>query len=229
MKDKNIMLCLSLLDKYNVEGNKFHYNKGEKDITTPLGIYKGVNETAEVFKVVDKWYNKLTGKVTNSKDYTSEDIKILNTEYGKKEEFYTEVMESSVEFYKRYFGKIDLDKFNSYLLYPFFNIYVNSRKVAVKAMQMTYCNVFDKEEDKKTCDGIYGPTTDRFINTVNETMNASDDTYKNKYITSIFLKNVLRCYIDMCTDNGRDDAQLPNLRGWTNRVNNIYKHLFNSL
>ena len=214
--------CLLKLDKYNVEGGKFHKNKGEKDITTPLGIYRGANDI-ELFDYIEEWFKTKKGlsSIKKTSDFTQDDINFLNTEYNKKGDFYDKVMEDSTTFYNKYLGKIDISSFASVLRYPFFNIFVNSKKVAIKAIQMSYCDKNNKNRDKKLCDGIYGPTTEKMIKEYNGDMNATNSLF----YTSIFLKNVMICYVEMCTDNGRDDAQLPFLKGWTNRVDAIYKDL----
>lgn len=225
MSNYIIKECLTKLDKYNVEGGKFHKNKGEKDITTPLGIYRGANDI-ELFDYIEEWFKEKNGlsKIKKTSDFTQEDINILNTEYNKKGEFYKKVMEGSVSFYSSYFNKIDLNTFEPKLRYPFFNIYINSKKVAIKALQMTCCDKNNKDRDKKLCDGIYGPTTEKMFKEFNSSLTSENS---DMYI-SVFLKNVMMCYIDMCTDNGREDAQLPYLKGWSNRVDIIYKDLLNN-
>lgn len=217
-----IKQCLLKLDNYNVEGGKFHKNKGEKDITTPLGIYRGANDI-DLFDYIEEWYKEKKGlsSIKKTSDFTQADIDFLNAEYNKKEDFYDKVMNDSSAFYNKYLGKIDLSSFATVLRYPFFNIYVNSKKIAIKAIQMSHCDINNKSRDKKLCDGIYGPTTEKMIKEYNAAMDANNALF----YTSIFLKNVMNCYVEMCTDNGKEDAQLPFLKGWTNRVDAIYKDL----
>lgn len=222
MSDVIITECLSKLDKYNVEGGKFHRNKGESDITSPLGIYRGANDI-ELFDYVEEWFKNKKGlsSIKKTSDFTQEDINVLNEEYNKKGEFYKEVMKRSSDFYNKFLGKIDLKTFEPKLRYPFFNIFINSKKVAIKALQMTCCDKNGKPRDKKLCDGIYGPTTEKMFKEFNSSLTKDN----SDFYTLVFLKNVMMCYIDMCTDNGREDAQLPYLKGWSNRVDAIYKDL----
>jgi len=195
---------------YSVEGNKVHYNKGEKDITSPGGIYRKAHPTASVFTYIDN-VAKSVGVVKDSVWWDKRDIRKINSAIDL-----SEVTKYIEEFYKKYLAGAKLELFKGNAQIAMYSFYINSPKQAWKAVQqalidMSMSGRLDVHvSDLSTVDGKFGGKTNRALAKVN-----CDDKLFSMYICSAMKTR----YTTLVA--ARPSKFLRYLRGWDNRVNSI--------
>lgn len=203
------------------EGGRLHKNSGEEDITTGYGIYRHAYPNDEVFKYVDQVAASL-GINKPSKTWTNEEIKKVDNMMDDEIE-----LDYSLSFYETYFKGLEFENMFPCLVYPFANIYTNSRKKAIESLQRS-CNhyvkisyiapLFPNWKDIDT-DGLIGPATRNAIKEITKVVTATKDNpevYGNLFLY-LFLSDVKSEYIDLAVANPNKYVKF--LNGWDNRVN----------
>jgi len=139
------------------EGTEVHYNKGEKDITAPYGIYKYRNKTATIFKHIDTAAT-LCGIFKQSRNFVQSDIDAINTILDDKD-----MRELAKEFYIDYFKGAHLDSYPEECVVAYADMFTNSPKMAMKSVQEALIkldhNPIDNFNALSTVDGKYGTKT----------------------------------------------------------------------
>ena len=225
----NINKILEELAK--LEGNKFHKNKGEKDITTPHGIYRTANKKERIFRIVDK-FAKILGIDKRSTNWTKKDLELINNEYKINSKFRSEILAET----KRYYLKI-IKKSGATLLpepaqLTYFLIYINSPKNAVIAVQNTI-NYFRKLMNNSKLiqvDGIIGPNTRRNLNQVKSycTLRSQEQlfimTFKY-YMSKLYCKIGINSYKFYVKQNKLSkyfkNCKIRYVEGWHNRLEDV--------
>lgn len=193
-----------------VEGDKIHYNKGEKDITSAYGIYRYQQPQAKIFTYIDTVAKDL-GITKPSYEWTSEEINLVNINIDKDEEF-----NLAVDFYKT-FTHLDLDQLGLELSYAYFNIFANTPKGANKAMQATINSLisnYNLDYKLLDVDGILGPKSRKVIYDVVK-------SYNDKELKLTFLVHANEHYINLAVNNS--EKYLKYLNGWYQRIKNLIK------
>lgn len=221
IKEKQV-LFMNMIKKQ--EGGKLHRNKSEKDITTGYGIYKYSFPEAEIFKYIDSLAKSLNINKKSS-EWSKSEIETINKNIDTNKE-----LQYTIDFYNNeYFKKIDIYKLPIQLTLSVGSILINSPKIASKALQISYntmIKLIDSLSNEKQIDedGIIGSGTRNAIYKLSEKVESSDtDKYLWFYI---FINSVISQYVDMATDNGKEDKQLQYLRGWVlNRCDYLIKNI----
>lgn len=206
----NIQQLVKLLKE--VEGDKIHYNKGEKDITSAYGIYRYSQPDAKIFTYIDAIAKGL-GIPKPSKDWNKEEIEKVNSNIDKEKEF-----DLAVDFYKS-FSPLDLDQLGLELAYAYFNIYTNTPKganIAMQAMINSYIKNHKLNYKILDEDGILGPKSKNLIYDVVK-------RYRDRELKLAFLVFANDNYIKLVVNN--PDKYLQYLKGWDQRVNNLVKDI----
>lgn len=206
----NIQQLVKLLK--DVEGDKIHYNKGEKDITSAYGIYRYSQPDAKIFSYIDSIAKDL-GITKSSKDWTHEEMERVNRKIDKEKEF-----NLAVDFY-RSFSPLDLDQLGLELGYAYFNIYTNTPKganIAMQAMINSYIKNYQLDYKLLDEDGILGPKSKSLIYNVAK-------LYRDRELKLAFLVFANDNYIKLVVNN--PDKYLQYLKGWDQRVNNLVKDI----
>ena len=227
-REQKVEKFLSMVKKQ--EGGKLHYNKGEKDITTGYGIYRDAFPNVRIFKYIDGLAKEL-GIETPSSKWTRDEIEKVNNKIDSKkedeltEEFYTE----------NYFKKIDIFELPVEMTLAVGSMLVNSQKLGSKALQMSYnllLKKFSKRYPKEFAgikeiseDGIIGPATAKAVYTLVKAVEGLGGTATDLWF-SIYMSCAKSLYVEMSTDNGKEDKQLSFLRGWVlNRCDYLIKNI----
>lgn len=214
---KQLDLVLDMLK--DQEGGRLHRNKSESDITTGYGIYKSVYPNAKIFSYIDE-VAKSVGIEKKSKDWTEDDIVEINDKIDPVKE-----KELSLDFYKDYF-KMDMSIIPANLAVIFCSIYVNSNKIANIALQKSTNFMIENYVNKGSIlkpDGIIGSGSKKVIKDVYDWVKRQSDHMDDVWFMS-FIYFVQFEYVQICTDNGKEDKQLQYLRGWTNRVLSLLRY-----
>lgn len=222
-----------LLDSIkSAEGGKLHRNKIETDITTGYGIYRVKHPTASIFSYIDSLAKEL-GITKPSSEWSDSEINQVNSKIDPEKE-----LELSAEFYKGYFKYSDYTNVPDMLLFSYFNIYVTSTTIAVRAMQSTY-NLFIKkfpeialkplygEMTPIKVDGKLGSGTKGAINKLGLILSKENSLYIPA-LTLIFYNYAKSGYVEIGTDEvkttGKDKHAIY-LKGWDNRVNKLMEDM----
>lgn len=208
---------------YKVEGGKIHKNKNELDITSSCGIYKYQHKDAKVFKYIDQIADAI-GITKPSSQWTQLDIDSVNAHIDKDIE-----LAYSIEFYKDYIKVIDLNKLPKEMVWPFFNIYINSNKIAGKALQYSSnqmiksnSKLFNPKDLKPlSVDGIIGNGSREMIYSISEIINFIPQSELYGEMWKLYFVN--RCkteYVSIGTNDVAKtgtDKDIIYLKGWINR------------
>ena len=221
---------------YNIlgklEGNKLHRNSGETDITTGYGIYRAAHPNEDVFQVIDEAASSI-GITSPSSEWSKEEInKVNELLLGSFSERY---MAATDVFYNKYFNKVSglLSKLPGELEYAYKLIYLNSNKLANKAVQMTANTIISRLNKKGnygsllTVDGIIGSNSIKAMSILDQAVTTENELTKYTLMT-IFLIHCKGLYVDLGTDEIKEtgtDKHLKFLRGWDNRVDLILEEL----
>jgi len=146
----------------HVEGDKVHRNKGEKDITSPYGIYKHAHPDASIFNYIDSVANSLS-IVKNSKKWTAEDILTINKNLDT-----AEIDEHALAFYEEYFKGARLHLFDKNAKILCAVLYSNSTVMMWKSVQTALLTLQKQERidgslELSIADGLFGRKTDRSL------------------------------------------------------------------
>ena len=208
-----------------IEGGLVHKNKGESDITTSCGIYRGAHPNAGVFTYIDQLAMAI-GISKPSSQWTRVELDAINNHIDRDIE-----NSYSVEFYKDYFSKVvDINKLPNELIWPFYNIYVNGNKLAGKALQYScnlmlkkYPKLFNPSGDKNelNVDGLIGNGTRSLLYSISEIVKflPQGDVYGEIW-KQYFLQRCKTEYVMIgTTDVSKTgtDKDIKFLRGWINR------------
>lgn len=212
-----------------VEGGVIHKNKGETDITTSCGIYRGAHPNAKIFTYIDQ-LAAAVGINKPSSQWGKIELDTINSHIDSDIE-----MSYSVEFYKDYIGGvIDINKLPQELIWSFYNIYVNSNKIAAKALQYSsnlmlrkYPKLFNSNSDKKelTVDGKIGNGSRSIVYGISEIVKflPQGDIYGEIW-KMYFIQRCKTEYVLIGTTDVAEtgtDKDLKYLRGWINRCDSL--------
>lgn len=227
-REQKVEKFLNMIKKQ--EGGKLHYNKGETDITTGYGIYRASFPNAKIFNYIDEIAKGL-GISNPSNKWNKTEIEKVNVKIdSKKEDELTE------EFYvENYFKKIDIFELPVQMTLAVGSMLVNSQKLGSKALQMSYnllLKKFSKRYPKEFSginsiseDGIIGPATAKAVYTLVKAVEGLGGTATDLWF-SIYMSCAKSLYVEMATDNGKEDKQLPFLKGWVlNRCDYLIKNI----
>lgn len=228
---------MSLVERFykvlgKLEGGNLHRNSGETDITTGYGIYRGAHPNEPVFNVIDN-AAKSAGIVSPSSEWNKDDINKVN---GLLEgEYSSDYMEATEKFYKKYFEKVSgiISKLPGELEYAYKLIYLNSNKLANKALQMTTntiisrLNRYGNYGKPLVVDGIIGSNSIKAMDILDNAV-TSENELTEFTLATIFLIHCKGLYVDLGTDEIKEtgtDKHLKFLRGWDNRVDLILEEI----
>lgn len=195
------------------EGKVFHYNRGESDLTSPLGVYKHAWPKAEIWNYVDSITTDLNLPEDTS-DYDAEDVEVLNSKmnYGK-------VIELVSDFYDDYLKSAHLELFPSACQVTVFSLYVNSPRNMWRSVQQAlnqfHLNHFI-EFKVQTVDGLYGGSTKAGLELIK-----GEDIMQGYLFEAYILSNMKTQYAKLVAKN--PDKFLKYLNGWNNRMNVLQK------
>jgi len=198
-----------------VEGEYLHRNSTEDDITTPGGVYRKAHGDAAIFSYIDTVASTLNIE-TPSSEWTKEEIDLVDQHLDK-----TMIKVMLSEFYDRYLYGAHLELFPKELQIMIFNLYTNSITGTWKSIQRTLIhlqksNILDiPKEQLSTVDGQYGTKTKNALESLD--FNKPLMTYVFKFET---ISNMRRYYADLVVSN--PDKYLLYLKGWNNRLDNLY-------
>lgn len=213
----------------NLSTSKIHRNPSELDITTRYGIYRYANPKAEVFTYIDSVAKSL-GITKPSNQWTTTDFTLIQNKIDFNTELYYTYL-----FIKTYFSiplktgerlYINLDKFDSETKKAVISLGWNSLKLCVKCLQSTinefFINNYIPGYNKNniiSCDGVYGPGTDKVLNIVLDYINNQPNKELSIRFFHRFLNNAKTYYIRLAL--GNQNKLLQYLNGWNNRVDNL--------
>lgn len=219
-------MFLELIKKF--EGGKLHRNSGETDITTGYGIYRAAHPNATVFQVYDLGASKL-GITSPSSEWTKEEISMVNDLIEGKDadpELNDLMIQKTKEFYNAYFSKATYEGVPSELSLAYKLIYINSNKIANKALQSTYnlaVKIAGYNKQLKV-DGIVGSGSKQAFKEFKEFIDYHSEVINVNTLLAIFISYCKSFYIDISTDEVNStgtDKHLKYLNGWDNRCNTI--------
>jgi len=198
---------------YKAEGDEIHYNRNEKDITTPGGIYRYAHPDAEVFDYIDDVADEI-GITSDSKHWGKRELNMMNIAVDP------DVMAGYVErFYDEYLKGAKLELFHGNAKIAMYSFYVNSPKQAWKAVQQALLDMVElgmlKDITKdmlSRVDGRYGRKTEVALNSVH----VSDKMF-GMYICNAMKTRYTRLVA------ARPKKFLQYAKGWDNRVNEIVR------
>lgn len=217
-KERTLVLKLR-----KAEGGRLHRNKSESDITTGEGIYRASNPDAEIFTYIDSVAASLGIKDPSSK-WDNETINKVNSALDDEK-----VIELAASFYRTYCKELYVENLCDEMIYPFFNIYVNSKKIGGKGLQRSYNWMINYLKTLKidlfmnkapiSVDGIIGKGTRSAVKELSDAIESSSNILgESRTLGTLwkvtFINFVKSYYVDMGTDNGKEDKQLQFLRGW---------------
>ena len=191
------------------EGDMLHRNKGEGDITSAYGIYRVAHPDANIFKYYDSVAESIS-IYERSNEWTTAEIAKID-EYTDKEK----VRELAEDFYSNYLSGAHLEQFPKGCRLIMYSAYVNSPKLAWKAVQMSIRNMVNSKEtfmniqDVSIVDGAYGNKTRIALS------NIKDVVYP-LYLETLIISNMKTLYIRLANNN--QDKYFKYLVGWDNRV-----------
>lgn len=192
------------------EGTKVHHLSGEKDITSPYGIYKHVHPNDKMFKYIDEVANK-HGVKSDSKYWTKDEIDIINEHID-----FETVKSYASNFYRKYLNNTPYELLPDECKLSFFSMYTNSRTKAIKAVQQSIIDMSKTGsmsfERMSTVDGIPGANTNNCVKAIAEQGNV----YLNYYLETLMISNMKDEYIELALAN--PDKYLEYLNGWKNRM-----------
>lgn len=199
---------------YKLEGGKIHRNKTEKDITSKAGIYKYAQPHAEIFSYYAQVAKNL-GITKDSTEWTKSEIEKIDNAVDSVND-----IAYSVEFYKGYFKNTVIESLDKVaLLYG--SIYVNSQKIANKALQNSINSMVNilKERGieldiKLKVDGVIGSGSKASIKKVIEVCKLNNtllDVWKQAFASSCKDQ-----YVELANKGEKNKTYLT---GWINRVN----------
>jgi hypothetical protein len=177
------------------EGTDVHFNEGEKDITSPYGIYKGEHPHTEMFRFIDK-----VAKANNLD--VIKDMDKLNVIFNNQ--YFNEVRNVAWSFYVKEFLDVKLmSKLGAKSALSVFSNSVNSGKVnGIKSLQY---GIGVKP------DGIIGAKTMKAVNAID----SKDDDILNQKI----LEYMDRFYKSLVAQDPSKYYKF--LDGWMNRLKRL--------
>jgi hypothetical protein len=198
------------------EGTNVHYNKNEQDITSPYGIYRQAHPTAKIFESIDNAARAI-GLTSKSFQWQKADLDRLN-DYLVINNLMANLRAQAQDFYDGYFAKFPLDKFPELCQVAVFSCYVNSPKLAARAVQEAINQLISNglvSLQPLTADGIFGVgSTSALSAVVSFYIGSSRD--RALYFESLILFNMSRAYAQLVVDN--PTRNITYLRGWLNRL-----------
>ena len=201
-------LLLDYLAK--AEGTVLHHLRGEKDVTSPYGIYRYVHPNEEIFKYIDSIANS-NGIYGPSKEWTQEDIDVIN-------EHLDPVMTRKLAniFYNNYIKNTPYNMLPYECKLSFFSMYTNSKTKAIKSIQQSIIDMNKtgsmKFEHMSIVDGYPGAKTNACV----EKITKQHDVYLNYYFETLMISNMKDEYIELTLAN--PERYMKFLNGWKNRM-----------
>lgn len=192
------------------EGKTIHFLDGEKDITSPYGIYKGVHRDAEVFKIIEEMA-KRCGVSKFSKEYTETDIITVNQYMFEKSEYVEKIYKAASEFYYVMSKPAKLEYLPKASHVAMFSLYINSPKNACVSAQMAHNKLVKLGLiDSKILveDGALGPASAKAFQNITEELGLIFESYLLLSMSSLYAKLAVQ----------NSDRFLKYLNGWNNRL-----------
>ena len=174
-------------------------NRGELDITSPFGIYKGAHRQSNVFKIIEAISKKM--KTGNLRSRAQR--KIFNRHIKRNDEDYMKIVKAAERFYKWYFTRIKELRYmtkREQIIYK--SMYINMGGNAIKILQ---------EIIKVKKDGKFGPISTRALQKFK--MN------KNSDLRLSLLEGARKYYNSLARNN--PDRFLRFLKGWLARIRRL--------
>jgi hypothetical protein len=192
------------------EGIETHYNKGEKDITAPYGIYKYRHKDASIFEYLEE-VAKLNGITKDTSEWTETDLFIINSTMES-----IKVRELAYEFYSEYLAGARLDDFPKECVVAYADMFTNSPKMAIKSIQEALIkldlNPISNFDALSTIDGAYGSKTRGALLVVS-------DANEGLLLKSFMLSAMKSNYVRLVKRN--PDKYFKYLEGWINRMDRL--------
>lgn len=195
------------------EGKEVHYNKGEKNITMPYGIYAHYHMDSDMFELISGFaYQARIYK--DSKKWTTADIASINIYV---EMHHDEVIDAAKDFYRTQIALSGQNYIPKEAQLAFFSMYTHSPLKAWKAVQQSILDLISQDNigllksEASMVDGAFGAKTRKAL----EYIEAKKDNALNYLLEAIMIINMIDQY-------GKDDH--ANLIGFINRVK-IFKSI----
>ena len=140
------------------EGDYVHYNKNEKDITLPFGIYKYAHPDAAIVRYIDRLALEI-GVVEDSSEWNEDILNRVNEAVDP-----VQARQLAEEFYTEYLAGAHLELLPSECKVAMMSIYTTSPLIAWKSVQRALVNMqssgrIDGKLVLSTIDGKYGRKT----------------------------------------------------------------------
>ena len=201
---------------YKVEGGIFHYNEGEKDITSPAGVYKYAHPNIELWKFVNEVCVDF-GIPTNTKNWTKYELDSLN-DLLDIEEISSKIFELEVNFYLEENKHLRIHLFHNELKYLVFNLYTNSHVGLWRSVQYGIRKLINNGEltypikNTSIVDGKFGRKTENALKVI-KNLNIDKQIKFKKYI----LDGMEDYYIYLA----KKPQYKKYINGWLNRIDNL--------
>jgi len=200
---------------YTIEGNYFHRNETEEDITSPGGLYRAEHPKAKIWSYVDELGSKLG--VGPSKTWGELVLDEINKMADKDK--VKELVEDS---YNQYFASAHLNLFPLESLSTMINLYTNSPVGAWKSTQRSIWDLYHEgfldidRDNLSTVDGRYG------LKTKNALLVIKDLPYEIRVMFKLSLISNMKTHYARIVASNPDEFVIY-LKGWVARVDKLKK------
>lgn len=200
----------------DAEGTTVHYNRGEKDITSPYGVYRSQHPNAAIFTYIDEVARSL-GNTRSSRRWTRKDIKRINDKLDM-----SIIDRLAIEFYEDFLKSLHLDIFSKESTLAAFSLYTNGPLLMWKSVQSTI-NKFDSNGwigyEQQSVDGQYGSKTRNGLIQIQE-LCTRNSTFGYLF-EALLISHMQLEYARLAVAN--PGKYLKYLNGWNNRVTKLLK------
>jgi hypothetical protein len=199
------------------EGLTIHKNKGEKDITSPYGVYKYAHRDAKIFDYIDQLLlehsiHRETHELLHS------DYDILNATIERAPEVAAEMRRLASEFYDEYFSKIYLDLIPQEAQLTFLSVYTTSQYGGQKSVQAAINDLISNKEinnPKLSEDGVFGAKTKQALEKVYAKAQ-KENQYFGLWFEEKILRHTVMYYDKLAIEDPGEYKRF--YKGWRNRL-----------
>ena len=196
-----------------LEGGVIHHNRGEIDITTGYGVYRGEQPYANVFDYIVEVSQSL-GITKHSRMWTPNEIDRVNAAIDPEIDKYNHYI-----FYRNYFKRVELDIAHPLVFDTIVSLYTNGQKLYTLSLQkalndLVRIHKLDIVYPTLKEDGLMGEKTLTNFRIVSQL-----GTEINRELKYLLLLHAKTYYITLATMSPTKYGQY--LRGWNNRVDDL--------
>jgi len=201
------------------EGLTVHVNDGEKDITSPYGIYRSVHPNAEMFTYIDQLLME-AGIFRKTSELLHSDFDIINTIVERNEIVSKEIRRLASKFYAEYYADTYLYLMPKETQLAFLSCYTTSEYGGKKSLQAAINDLISNREiqnNRLIEDGVFGSKTQTALIKVKNRYNEiKEKKYFGLWFEEKLLRHMIMYYDKLAIENPKEYKKF--YKGWRNRM-----------